>query len=302
MYGETDQKERLVTSSADKTNPAKTVLISGASSGIGAACCEWLLSRGYQVFAGMRTPQHDGALQQKYGERYQVLALDVTDVNSINTAVKILESETGGQLHALINNAGIACSGALETLKIGQIKSVFDVNVIGAFVLTQACIPMLRRSQGRVIMMGSVSGILAAPGLSVYSASKFALEGMSDSLRNELKPFGIQVTILEPGKIETPIWSKALEQLTVKGEAQASEMAHNLYQPLDDFYRHYAANEKATPMAELLTVLHKALEANHPKARYTVGRAARLRSLLMRLPTGLRDRLIQRSVPVTNND
>lgn len=276
------------------------VLITGASSGIGAACCEWLLSRGYQVFAGMRSPQEDDALKQNYGERYQVLALDVTDEESIAAAVTTVESETGGKLYALINNAGVAYSGALETLPMHQVRSLFDVNVLGTFATTQACLPMLRATGGRVIMMGSVSGILAAPGLSAYSSSKFALEGLCDSLRNELNPFGIRVTILEPGKIETPIWTKALQQLTKKDDETFSE-SQSIYQPLNDFYRHYAANEKATPMAELLAVLQKALESRRPKARYTVGRAAGLRSLLMHLPTGLRDRLVQGAVPVTTH-
>ena len=274
----------------------KSVLITGASSGIGAACCEWLLARGYQVFAGMRSPKEDARLKQHYGERYQVLALDVTDAGSIESAVSTVQSMTDGKLSALINNAGVAYSGALETLPMHQVRSLFDVNVLGTFAVTQACIPLLRASHGRVVMMGSISGILAAPGLSAYSSSKFALEGLSDSLRNELKPFGIRVTILEPGKIETPIWSKALEQLTTK-----EDEGQSLYQPLDDFYRHYAANEKATPMSGLLAVLQKALEAPHPKARYTVGRAAGIRSLLMHLPTSLRDRLLQRAVPVTSD-
>ena len=295
MRGENEQKERLVTSTPENPGTVKTVLITGASSGIGAACVEWLLAHGYQVFAGMRTVKEDTSLKQEYGDRYQVVALDVTDSASVNQAVKTIEEATRGQLTALINNAGIACSGALETLDMAQVQSVFEVNVLGTFAMTQACIPLLRRSRGRVIMMGSVSGLLAAPGLSAYSASKFALEGMSDALRNELQPFGIRVTILEPGKIETPIWQKALAQLN-----QTPENSHPLYQPLDDFYRHYAANEKATPMRELLAVLHKALEADRPKARYTVGRAARLRRLLMHLPTGLRDRLLQRAVPVTS--
>ncbi|MDF1761895.1 MAG: SDR family oxidoreductase [Oleibacter sp.] len=273
----------------------KSILITGASSGIGAACCEWLLARGYQVFAGMRTPKEDASLKQEYGERYQVLALDVTDPDSISAATGSIQSRTNGQLFALINNAGVAYSGALETLPIEQVKSLFDVNVLGTFAVTQAFIPMLRTSQGRVVVMGSISGLLAAPGLSAYSASKFALEGMCDSLRNELNPFGISVTILEPGKIETPIWRKALQQLQ---EAPADKSS--LYQPLDDFYRHYAVSEKATPMNELLVVLQKALEAEHPKARYTVGRAARIRSLLMHLPTRLRDSLLQRAVPITN--
>ena len=290
-----------MTIATEEPGSMKPVLITGASSGIGAACCEWLLARGYQVFAGMRSPNEEARLKQQYGERYQLLALDVTDAESIESAMNIVQSRTDGKLSALINNAGVAYSGALETLPMHQVRSLFDVNVLGTFAMTQACIPLLRASRGRVVMMGSISGILAAPGLSAYSSSKFALEGLSDSLRNELKPFGIRVTILEPGKIETPIWSKALQQLTTKEEEMSSD-GHSLYQPLDDFYRHYAANEKATPMSELLAVLQKALEAQHPKARYTVGRAARIRSLLMHLPTALRDRLLQRAVPVTSDD
>lgn len=272
----------------------KSVLITGGSSGIGAACCEWLLARGYQVFSAMRSPKIDAVLQSKYGDHYQVLELDVTNADSIAAAVTTVHAITNGQLFALINNAGVACSGALETVPIPQVKSLIDVNVLGTFAVTQACLPMLRSSRGRVVIMGSISGILAAPGLSAYSASKFALEGMSDALRNEMKPFGVGVSILEPGKIETPIWNKALQQLE-----RTQVDSGTLYQPLDDFYRRYAVTEKATPMNALLAVLQKALESAHPKARYTVGRAARLRSLLMFLPAGLRDHLLQRAVPVT---
>ena len=149
-----------MTIATEEPGSMKPVLITGASSGIGAACCEWLLARGYQVFAGMRSPNEDARLKQQYGERYQVLALDVTDAESIESAMNIVQSRTDGKLSALINNAGVAYSGALETLPMHQVRSLFDVNVLGTFAMTQACIPLLRASRGRVVMMGSISGIL----------------------------------------------------------------------------------------------------------------------------------------------
>jgi NAD(P)-dependent dehydrogenase (short-subunit alcohol dehydrogenase family) len=182
------------------------VFITGASSGIGKACALHLDRLGFPIIAGVRKQADADALRQEASQGLKTVFLDVADSASIETAAAAVAALTGGSLFGLINNAGIAFGGPLEIISVQDIRGLMDVNIAGVLTVTKAFLPMLRQGRGRIINMGSTSGILALPCLSAYAASKFALKGLSDALRLELKPVGVSVSLLEIGNVETPIW------------------------------------------------------------------------------------------------
>ncbi|MGD9126638.1 MAG: SDR family NAD(P)-dependent oxidoreductase, partial [Planctomycetia bacterium] len=179
--------------------PKPTVLITGASTGIGAACAIELDRRGWHVFAGVRREEDAKALQDKASERLTPVMLDVTIPEQITQAIQTIETTVGDQgLNGLVNNAGIAIGGPLEAVSDELLRKQLDVNVFGAIAVTRTAMPLLRRGQGRIVMMGSISGRIAVPFLSPYAMSKFALEALSDSLRNEVYRWGLRVSLVEP--------------------------------------------------------------------------------------------------------
>ena len=170
----------------------RSILITGSSTGIGRASALRLDKEGFQVFAGVRKSSDGEALKNAASGKLIPVVLDVTESESIAKAVKTVSEETNGELYGLMNNAGITAGGGpLELTPISEIRNVLDVNVISVFAVTQAFLPLLRKSKGRVVNTGSGFGLIALPGTSVYSASKFAVEAISESLRVELRPFGI---------------------------------------------------------------------------------------------------------------
>jgi NAD(P)-dependent dehydrogenase (short-subunit alcohol dehydrogenase family) len=214
------------------------------------------------------------------------LVFDVTDANAIRRA-----AEQVGELDALVDNAGIAIAAPLEFLPPEELTRQLDVNVVGQLRVLQAFLPSLRRSKGRVVIMGSVGGKSALPFLGAYAMSKFALEAMADSLRLELAPFGIQVSIIEPGTIATPIWSKPQRAV----EEFPPELAQ-LYGERIGKFRSLAAarSSKAVPAAEVAKAVEHALTADKPKTRYIVGPDAKRRAAVQRLPDRARDRVLTR--------
>ncbi len=178
----------------------KTVLITGASTGIGEACALWLQDRGYRVFAGVRKSTDAEALQQKSKGHLTPVLLDVADEASIREAVQFVLTQEP-KLEGLVNNAGIAVAGPLEFVPLQELRRVLEVNVVGQVAVTQAFLPLLREARGRVVLMSSISGRVAAPLMGPYAASKFALEAIGDALRRELAPWGIEVSIIEPGNL-----------------------------------------------------------------------------------------------------
>jgi NAD(P)-dependent dehydrogenase (short-subunit alcohol dehydrogenase family) len=216
------------------------------------------------------------------------LVFDVTDASGVAAAASAVES-----LDALVNNAGIAIAAPLEFLPPDELARQLDVNVIGQVRVLQAFLPALRRSRGRrrVVFVGSIAGRSALPFLGAYAASKFALEGMTDSLRVELAPWGIDVTIVEPGTIATPIWTKP--QRSVESLPAA---AAELYGARLERFRALAAKRsaRAAPVDEVAAAIERALTAESPKTRYVVGHDARLRARVQRLPDRWRDRVLTR--------
>lgn len=193
----------------------KHILVTGASTGIGYAIAQEYLSKGYHVYASVRKEADAERLKKELGAHLRPLIFDVTDQEAVDAAVRTVTAEIGQEgLAFLVNNAGIATSGPLMLQDLDNIRWQFEVNVIGVMRVTQAFLPLLGASRnpgfppGRIIQISSVAGRMSAPFLGAYSGSKHALEGMSDSLRRELQLYGIDVIVIEPGAVKTPIWDK----------------------------------------------------------------------------------------------
>lgn len=273
-----------------------TVIITGASSGIGAACARLLDAHGYHVFGGVRRDEDGVRLRAGASDRLQSILLDVTDSASIATAMATVTAAVGGAgLYALINNAGIAVAGPLEFLPLAELRKQLEVNVIGQIGVTQACLPLLRQGHGRIVNVSSIGGKLAGPMLGAYNASKFALEGLSDALRRELRPWHIPVVVIEPGTTATPIWHKSLaagDTLANELPAEAATLYGRAMEGARRTARHNAKGGGTPPEAVAQVVLHT-METPHPRARYPVGRDARIGALLARLlPDRTLDRLL----------
>lgn len=290
------------------TRVSGAVVVTGASTGIGEACAQRLAGIGFRVFAGVRREGDGAALVDKARGMLTPVRLDVTDAASVQGAVSQVEAAVGAAagaaegLAGLVNNAGIAVGGPLELLPVDALRRQLEVNVVGVMAVTQAFLPLLRRGSGgrpgRIVNMGSVSGRLAGPFVGPYAASKFALEALSDALRLELRSWGLHVTLIEPGRIATPIWKKSIaaaEELAAR--VDPAKLA--LYQPALDRMRAYTERfgRQGVPPERVAAAVEHALTSPRPKTRYVVGTDARLQILLARfLPDRLRDALITRAL------
>ncbi|MEA5581344.1 SDR family oxidoreductase [Nodularia harveyana UHCC-0300] len=272
-----------------------TVVITGASTGIGAACALLLDELGYFVFAGVRKDEDAQRLQKKASPKLKPIFLDVTDSESIQGAVETLTNVVGDSgILGLVNNAGVAVPGPLELLPIAEFQQQMAINVTGQLAVTQGFLGLLRQGQGRIINMGSISGRTAAPFLGAYNTSKFALEALTDVMRMELRPWGISVVIIEPGAIATPIWEKSFTQVD-SARQNLSQSAEELYGEAMTAVRNKVgtiASGGISPEIVAKTVV-KALTAKHPKTRYVVGKDAKISVLLKSLlPDQIYDRVM----------
>jgi NAD(P)-dependent dehydrogenase (short-subunit alcohol dehydrogenase family) len=254
---------------------------------------------GWRVFAGVRSGEDAEALRQAGSERLVPLMLDVTDSEQIAAAAERIGGEVGGTgLEGLVNNAGIAIGGAIEALSIDRLRHQLEVNVIGQVAVTQALLPMIRAVPGRVVFVGSINGRMSTPFLSPYAASKHAIEAIGDSLRGEMRPFGVEVSIVEPGAIATPIWEKSGET-TREVKAAMSEEQLQLYgKAIDGFVAAAQRGGARGASAERVAgAVSHALTARRPRTRYLVGADAHLQALLRWLvPDRVGDRLIARAI------
>jgi NAD(P)-dependent dehydrogenase (short-subunit alcohol dehydrogenase family) len=267
----------------------RSVLVTGASSGIGEACALRLARMGWHVYAGVR---NDTDAERLRAQGVEPVTIDVTDAASIaSAAAQVGDAPLGG----LVNNAGIAVSMPLEFVPLDELRRQLEVNVVGQVAVTQAFLPQLRRARGRVVNIGSIAGRSSLPFLGAYAASKHALEAVTDALRIELRPFGIEVAIVEPGSIATPIWRKGAEtfQRLLPG---LPDEATALYGDRMRAFRAAAeaAGRRGEPAENVAKVVEHALTAKRPHTRYLVGRDARRRARLEHLPDRLRDRLYER--------
>ncbi|OGU01766.1 MAG: hypothetical protein A2W29_13645 [Gemmatimonadetes bacterium RBG_16_66_8] len=261
------------------------VVVTGASSGIGRAVAERLAANGWQVFGTIRQAA-DGTALQAVG--VQPVQMDVTDHRAIAAARdQVLEALGGTPLAGLVNNAGVAAAGPLEHMPLADLRHVLDVNVVGVVAVTQAFLPALRCARGRVVNIGSVSGRVALPFAGPYSASKFALEAISDSLRRELLPSGVQVVLVQPGSIATPIWEKvaAIDLRRYRDTSYAAVLSRVLERTL-------ASGRRGLPADTVATAVLAALTQPRPPVRMLVVR----RPWRTRLARWLPDRWLDRGV------
>jgi NAD(P)-dependent dehydrogenase (short-subunit alcohol dehydrogenase family) len=255
-----------------ETHP--NVVITGASTGIGEACARNLAEKGYRVFAGVRKEADADRLSRDIDRKLIPLFLDVTEPEQIAQAAKTVGDR---DLAGLVNNAGVAVGGPLEIVPIERLRMQLEINLIGQVAVTQAFLPHLRRAKGRVINIGSISGRIAMPGMGPYAISKFGLEAFSDSLRRELHPWGIHVSLVEPGAVATPIWKKAIDRVDWALENMPEE-ARRLYGNSVEAGRAAAVkmSEEAIPVEEVVKVVLHALTAPKPKTRYLVGKETKM--------------------------
>ncbi|MBI3958529.1 MAG: SDR family oxidoreductase [Chloroflexi bacterium] len=277
----------------------RSVVITGTSTGIGRACALWMDRAGWRVFAGVRKEADAQQLRAEASERLTPVFVDVTDATSIAAMAAEVKAAVGDDgLHGLVNNAGMATGGVLEFVELAELRRVLEVNVTGQLAVTQPLIPLLRQAKGRIVMMSSIAGRSSTPLLGLYAASKHALEALTDALRLELHPWGIQVVSIQPGTIATPIWGKALAYAEEVAPTYPPE-ALRLYGPLLDAL--FNSLRKRTgggiPAEAVAEAVHHALTAPTPKTRYVVGRSAKIRVWIERLPDRLRDRVMLGRMP-----
>jgi NAD(P)-dependent dehydrogenase (short-subunit alcohol dehydrogenase family) len=278
------------------TKRENSVLVTGASTGIGHATAHVLAREGFVVFAGVRN-EADFEQVRRLHENVRPIYLDVQKPNDIADAMRTIEASAVA-LHAVVNNAGIAVAGPLECLPLEDLRRQFDVNVFGAIAVTQAALPLLRSGNGRVVFMSSVSGQLATPFLGPYAASKFAIEALADSFRMELAPFGIPVSVVQPGNVKTPIWKKGRDEKDAT-LARMPAIARKYYGAAFDGLVSITSRIERTGMEPdvVARVVLEALTASRPRARYAVGNPpAWQRRMAALLPERIRDRLIMRTV------
>jgi NAD(P)-dependent dehydrogenase (short-subunit alcohol dehydrogenase family) len=271
---------------------AGAVLVTGASSGIGRTTALYLDQQGFRVFAGVRKDADGEALKQA-SPRLVPVRIDVSDAASIAAARAWIESQTTS-LAGLVNNAGISVTGPVEFLPIDEWRHQLDVNLLGQVAVTQAFLPLLRAARGRIVNVGSIGGLFAAPMFGPYSASKFAMEAFNDALRRELRPWAMQVVMVEPGAIATPIWNKGVSTAddVLAGLPPATM---ELYGPVITNIRReaLAMNQRGIPPERVARVVHHALTARWPRTRYLVGMDAKVQAFVARwLPTRLVDAVI----------
>ena len=271
-----------------------TVVITGASTGIGRASALRLARAGFDVLAGVRREEDGAALHAEDG-RIEPVLVDVTDGGQI---AALADRVGGAGLAGLVNNAGIAVAGPLEGVPLDEIRRQYEVNVFGLLAVTQALLEPIRTGRGRIVNVGSIGGRINTPFVGPYSSSKAAVRSLSASLRRELRPWGIQVALVEPGALDTPIWRKGEEgaQATI---AALPERVRTLYaRPLEALVaatRQIAASA-ASPDDAAQAIEH-ALTAERPRTLYTVGRQARVQGALHDvLPARAFDALVARAM------
>ncbi|HET7053361.1 MAG TPA: SDR family oxidoreductase [Solirubrobacterales bacterium] len=273
----------------------KSVLITGASTGIGRATALRLDRAGWRVFAGVRKEADADSLCAGASERLLPLMLDVTDAAQIATAAERIGSDAGeGGLDGLVNNAGIGLLGPLETLPIEDFRRAIEVNLIAQVAVTQTMLPYVRAARGRIVFVSSVGGRMAMPFGSPYHAAKFGLEAVADSLRRELRPWGIEVVSIEPGSIDTPIWARAnraAEEIAARTPAAQEALYGSMLERFDAAVGRTAS--RGIPPERAARTIARALTSRRPRTRYPVGTDARTQMLAARF---LPDRLLDRAI------
>ncbi|MEO3759836.1 SDR family NAD(P)-dependent oxidoreductase [Mycobacterium sp. B14F4] len=269
-----------------------SALVTGASRGIGRAIVEHLAARGWSVIAGVRTQQDADTVTALNPQLISAVLLDVTDADHIAA----LPSSLPARLDAVVNNAGVVVGGAMETVTPDEWRKQLEINVIGQLAVTQAVLPRLRESRGRIVFISSVNGRLSMPLIGAYAASKFALEAAADAMRMELRPWRIPVVIVEPAQTDTDMWRTA-DTMVDDLEAGLRAEHRQLYaKHIAGFRKMVPVSQRlAVPTEKVCSVVEQALTARHPRARYVVGLGPRLQAVLLtNMPTTVRDLVLRK--------
>ncbi len=252
----------------------RCVLVTGCSTGIGLACAQQLAASGYRVFASVRQDSDVQRLRDLGSTRIEPIQLEVTCPESIRLTTQTLQRFTANNgLWGLVNNAGILVPGPLELLSTDEVRNQLEVNVLGTHAVTQAMLPLLRLAGGRIVMIGSISGQITPPFYGAYSASKHALEAISDALRIELRPWGIRVSIIQPDAVSTGIWSKLAKDLRSLKSRHAVDQTASLYDQQFQQVLKVSAKADRTGLSvePVVRAVKHALQSSRPRARDSVG-------------------------------
>lgn len=275
-----------------------SVVITGSSTGIGRACALRLTRAGFRVFAGVRRPEDGEGLRAEAGDLLEPLIIDVTDDATIAAAADAVREPTGGRLAGLVNNAGVTVTGPVEAIPLANFRRQLEVNVVGQLAVTQAFLAMIRTAKGRVVFMSSIGGRGGLAFLSAYNASKCAIGAVGDSLRQEMRPFGVEVSIVEPGAIATEIWGKGIAGAPELREVIGPEMLELYGERLEKMAALAGkTGAGALPAETVAEAVEHALTAAKPKTRYVIGRDAKVQAAARTLlPDRAFDRLIEREI------
>jgi short-subunit dehydrogenase len=260
-----------------------SVLITGASSGIGRACALYFDNEGYKVYAGVRNSEDFDSLLKAGSDRIQPVILDVCKDEDVAKTLKIVLEDTDAKLYGLVNNAGIGISGLIEAIPMAELKGIFEVNFFGLHRVTQTFLPLIRKNKGRIVNIGSSSSFMSGPALGPYSASKFALRSYNDALRIEMKTFGVHVSLIAPGPVESAIWEKAIQYK----EEVRKKISPELLKDYDMFVKAGDAlfgQIKPIPAYHVVNAVDHALTSRRPKNTYLVGKNALLARIFSGLP------------------
>jgi len=275
----------------------KSVLVTGASTGIGRATALRLDRDGWRVFAGVRRENDAESLRAAASDRLMPVMLDVTDSAQVAAAAETVDEATGESgLDGLVNNAGVAILGPLETIPLDDFRRQVEVNLTAQVAVTQALLPAIRRTHGRIVFVSSIGGRMALPFGGPYHAAKFGLEAVTDCLRQELHPWGIHVSAIEPGSIDTPIWERG-EQIADDVATRMPAAQEELYGETIERFRSAVRRtaERGISPDKVAAAIAHALSARRPRTRYVVGADARGQALLARLlPDRVVDAVVRR--------
>lgn len=269
------------------------ILLTGVSSGIGQTTAQLLLDAGHRVYGTVR--KLADAEQLSLHPAFSALMMDVTDRTSIAAALQTIQ-QSGEPLHCVINNSGIAVSGPLETIAEEDYRRQFDVNVLGTLAVCQEALPLLHaaRSAGatnvKIINVSSVSGYVTAPFTSLYSSSKFAVEALTDGLRRELHPFGIDVLSVAPGPVKTPIWQKAADQT----KAFTGTRYAYILEKLGPYIKSTEAG--SIPAERVAAIIRKMVETHRPRPDQLVMKKGWIVRLAMLMPKRTQDKIFLKNI------
>lgn len=280
----------------------RIVLITGGTDGLGRAATVRLAELGYRVFAAGRSARKRQELDQLAAEKklpIETVALDVCEDSSVTSAVQSVLDKAGA-IDVLINNAGIGYMAVVEDLRLEDLRQQFETNLFGVLRVTQAVLPHMReRKSGRILMMSSVAGLVSPPTYGAYSSSKHALEGLSNALRLEMYPFGVEVILIEPGYIVTNFQQTAKELAQPYVDAAPNGPYAKIYSGAWEGANKGRGGSKTTP-EDCARVIQEAIESPHPKARYPVTPLAGWVSIGRRiLPDTLMDSILRRKFGIT---